>query len=77
MTCRDAHGRWDRGNGSYVKKNGKRKWPVQERERERTKDELARPKCKGPQVWRLKLNRSQGDCLWGVKGINNGTKRAK
>jgi hypothetical protein len=60
MTCRDAHqvwtGGWDGGNGSYVTKNGKNDWPVQERERERTKSELARPKCKDPQVRRSKLN---------------------
>jgi len=58
MTCEDAHhvttGRWDRGDGSYVK-NGKRAWPVQERER--TKRELARPKRKEPQEWIPKLNR--------------------
>ena len=45
------------GGGSYVTENGKRAWPVQEREREGTKRELARPKCKDPQVWRSKLNR--------------------
>ena len=61
MTCEDAHrvtaGRWERGEGSYVKENGKGAWPVQERERERTKRELARPKCKEPQEWMPKLDR--------------------
>jgi hypothetical protein len=38
------------GDGSYGAKNGRRMWPVQEREGERTKKKLARPKGREPRV---------------------------